>query len=127
MLLARHSGQHDLTVGSPVAGRTHRQLEPLVGFFVNTLVLRLRPQGPLTVSEYLEAVREDVLGAQSHQELPFEALVDALAVQRDPSRSPLFQAMLVLHNTARRNHLDAAGARAVAADSSSRRPLRSSS
>ncbi|WP_164003063.1 non-ribosomal peptide synthetase, partial [Pyxidicoccus caerfyrddinensis] len=97
-LLARYSGQDDIVVGSPIAGRRFAQLEGLIGFFVNTLALRARLTPGLTFRELLAQVKESTLGAYAHQDVPFEKLVEALQPQRDMSRTPLFQVMLVLQN-----------------------------
>ena len=99
VLLARYSGQPDLCIGMPVAGRTHRQLEDLIGFFANTLVLRSDPGRESSFMDFLNRVQEVTLAAYAHQELPFEKLVEDLQPQRDLSRTPLFQVMFVLQNT----------------------------
>jgi len=97
-LLARLTGESDLVVGAPVAGRTRPELEGLVGFFVNTLPLRTDLGGDPTVTELLDRVRETVLDALDRQELPFEKLVEELHPERDLGRNPLFQAMFVLQS-----------------------------
>ncbi|WP_366934966.1 non-ribosomal peptide synthase/polyketide synthase [Pyxidicoccus fallax] len=98
-LLSRYSGQDDILVGSPIAGRTRAEHEPLIGFFINTLVLRARLTPGLTFRELLAQVKETTLGAYAHQDVPFEKLVEALQPPRDPSRSPFFQVGFVLQNT----------------------------
>lgn len=97
-LLFRYTGQNDLMVGTPVAGRTDPELEPLIGCFINTLVIRTRPEKHMRFDTLLQQVKETTLQAYSHQGLPFEKLIDNLQIERDLSRSPLFQVMFVLQN-----------------------------
>ena len=99
VLLRRHTGQTDFAVGSPVAGRPLPELERLVGMFVNMLPIRAALDGDPTFTEVVARVRETVLDAWSHQELPFEQVVQELETVRDPSRSPVFQTVLVLQPT----------------------------
>lgn len=101
VLLWRYSGQDDLCVGTPVAGRNRAELEGLIGFFVNTLVLRGNLAEDPPFREFLQQTFETTMGAYAHQELPFEQLVEQLQPQRRLSRSPLFQVMFVLQNAPR--------------------------
>ncbi|HWM07580.1 MAG TPA: amino acid adenylation domain-containing protein [Actinophytocola sp.] len=98
VLLARWSGQRDIAVGTPVAGRSRREVEDVVGLFVNTVVLRSTVDLDAGFAELLDAVRQHVVGAYSHQDLPFERLVDELRPERDLARNPLFQVMFELQH-----------------------------
>jgi amino acid adenylation domain-containing protein len=93
-----YSGEEDVVVGSPIAGRRHSEVEGLIGFFVNNLVLRTKINKQATFREILENVRETTLGAYLHQDIPFEKLVEELQPVRDLSHSPLFQVMFVMQN-----------------------------
>jgi len=97
-LLGRWAGQQDLAVGTPVAGRNRVEIEGLIGFFVNSLVLRADLRGNPGFAELLARTREAALAAYAHQEVPFERLVEELAVERDLASQPLFQVMFVLQN-----------------------------
>ncbi|MBD2784872.1 amino acid adenylation domain-containing protein, partial [Xenorhabdus sp. DI] len=99
IVLARLSGQDEIVIGTPVANRTHHQLEPLIGFFVNTLALRVTLNDSDTVTDLLKAIRAQALAAYDHQDLPFEQVVEALQPERNLSYSPIFQVMLALNNT----------------------------
>src|SRR6185295_6722212 len=97
-LLSRYCGQSDIAVGTPIDGRTRQEIEELIGFFVNTLVLRTDLSTNPTFKELLRQVRETTLDAYTHQDLPFEKLVEELHPERNPSISPLFQILFVLQN-----------------------------
>jgi amino acid adenylation domain-containing protein/non-ribosomal peptide synthase protein (TIGR01720 family) len=98
-LLHRYTGQEDIIIGSPIAGREHAELENQVGFYINTLALRTRFSGTDSFSRLVEQVKAVALGAYDHQLYPFDALVEDLGVQRDVSRSALFDVMVVLQDT----------------------------
>ncbi|MEH2266224.1 amino acid adenylation domain-containing protein [Nostoc sp.] len=98
LLLSRYSRQDDIVVGSAIANRNLRQIEPLIGFFVNTLALRTNLQGNPTFLELLERVRQVTLDAYEHQDLPFEKLVDELGLERSLSYHPIFQVAFGLQN-----------------------------
>ena len=98
ILLYRYSQQEDFGVGIPVANRNRSEIENLIGFFVNTLVIRANLENHPTVEEFLQQVKQTMLDAFAHQDMPFEKLVEVLQPERDMSYSPLFQVMLVHHN-----------------------------
>jgi len=98
VLLSRYSGQTDMVVGCPIANRSQSQTENLIGFFVNTLALRLQIDAKQSFAELLAQVRKTALEAYSHQDIPFEALVEKINPSRSLSYSPLFQVMFVLQN-----------------------------
>ncbi|MFJ6556519.1 amino acid adenylation domain-containing protein [Streptomyces luteogriseus] len=97
-LLHRYSGERDVVVGSPIAGRTHPDVENLIGVFVNMLALRTDVDPGLSFRDLLERVKETTLGAYAHQELPFELVVEAVAPERSLGHGQLFQNVLVLQN-----------------------------
>ncbi|MEU5211497.1 non-ribosomal peptide synthase/polyketide synthase [Streptomyces sp. NPDC020742] len=98
-LFARLSGQQDIAVGTVTSGRDRPESQRLIGFFVNTLVLRSTVDPERSFTDLLADVRETVLDAFAHQDVPFERVVDEVQPARDTSRTPLFQAMVVLQNT----------------------------
>ncbi|MCG7215967.1 non-ribosomal peptide synthase/polyketide synthase [Paenibacillus mucilaginosus] len=98
LLLSKHAGQEEVMIGTPVSDRPRKELEGTVGMFVGTLPLRLYPAPDKPFAAYLGEVKEAVLGALAHRELPFEEIVELLELPRDVSRNPLFDAMFVLHN-----------------------------
>lgn len=98
VLLRRYCGRTTVTVGFPVANRSHVEIEKLIGFFANTLALRTEITDHLKFSEFLQRVSETVLGALAHQDMPFEKLVDALGPERALDQNPIFQVMLALQN-----------------------------
>ncbi|TMP30778.1 non-ribosomal peptide synthetase [Pseudoalteromonas rubra] len=97
LVLSRNSNHHDIVIGTPVANRRQVELESLIGFFVNTLILRVNTQAQ-PLGDYLAQLRQVHLDAQSHQDLPFEKLVEVLKVPRSTAHSPLFQIMLTTNS-----------------------------
>jgi amino acid adenylation domain-containing protein len=102
ILLSRHSGQDDVIIGSTIAGRNRPEIEGLIGFFINALVLRIDLSGEPSFLELLKRVREVCLGAYTHQDLPFEKIVEAINPERDLSRNPLFQIMFNMADVSER-------------------------
>jgi amino acid adenylation domain-containing protein len=100
-LLTRYSGQSDFNIGTAIANRPRPELEALIGFFVGTLVLRMRVDAGLSFSQLVDHSQQVSLDALSHADIPFEALVERFASQRDRSHSPLFQVAFVFQNTPR--------------------------
>ncbi|MCA1568068.1 MAG: amino acid adenylation domain-containing protein [Acidobacteria bacterium] len=98
VLLYRYTGQEEIVVGTPVAGRTRAEVEELIGFLVNTLALRTKLSGRISFRELLGRAREVCVGAFAHQELPFEKVVEELQPERSMSHMPLFQVVFALQN-----------------------------
>ncbi|WP_343834691.1 amino acid adenylation domain-containing protein, partial [Bacillus horti] len=98
VLLMKYTGQEEMVVGSPVAGRRHTDTQEIIGLFVNTLALRLYPEKKLGFGDVLQAVKEEVIHAFEHQEYPLEELLDQLDIRRDLSRNPLFNTSFTLQN-----------------------------
>ncbi|KGV65629.1 amino acid adenylation domain protein [Burkholderia pseudomallei MSHR3964] len=102
-VLSRLSGQEEVVIGSPVAGRNRTEVEALIGFFVNTLALRLDLSSEPTVGELLKRTKAQVLSAQAHQDLPFDQVVERVKPPRSTAHPPLFQVMFVWQNMPRGN------------------------
>ncbi|WP_456238686.1 amino acid adenylation domain-containing protein [Paenibacillus silvestris] len=98
LLLAKYTGQEDIIVGTPIAGRTHEDLQQMIGIFINTLAMRGYTQPDKTLAAFLEEGKLMALKAFEHQEYPFDHLVDRLRVPRDISRNPLFDGMFIMQN-----------------------------
>jgi len=98
ILLSKLSGQEDIVVGTPIAGRRHADLENIIGMFVNTLALRSYPVGDRTFRQFQKDIKEKLLMVVENQEYPFEELVDKLSVKRDIGRNPLFDVMFISQN-----------------------------
>jgi aspartate racemase len=98
ILLHRYTGEEDIVVGTPIAGRPVPEIEDLIGLFINTLAIRAQVSSDTTVREFLSQVKQIALGAYSHQDLPFERLVKELQPERTLAHNPLFQVMFVLQS-----------------------------
>jgi len=105
VLLSKHSGQYDIAVGTGIANRNRSETEGLIGFFVNALVLRVKFEPELSFRELLKRVRDTTLEAYQHQDVPFEKVMQELYKDRDLSRTPLFQVMLIFQNLADQIHI----------------------
>ena len=99
VLLHRYSGQQDICVGTPIAGRQQQEVEDLVGFFINTLALRTEVNSEIPFTALLQQVKTTTLEAYANQELPFEKVVDLVVTERNMARSPLFQVAFIFQNT----------------------------
>ena len=99
ILLSQYSGQEDIIVGSPIAGRPHSDLKDLVGMFVNTLAMRNYPRNEMTFKDFLREVKRNALNAYENQSYQFDELVEKLDIRRDISRNTLFDTMFILQNT----------------------------
>ena len=93
ILLSKYSGQDDIVVGTPIANRHYKELENVIGFFVNTLAVRTKIDSDVAVKDLIEQVNQTMIESQQHQDIPFEKVVDLLDVEKDLSRSPIFQVM----------------------------------
>ncbi|CAM3987833.1 non-ribosomal peptide synthetase [Mesobacillus zeae] len=98
ILISKYSGQEDIVIGTPIAGRRHPQLQKVAGMFVNTLAIRNYPEGNKKIEDYLIESKDKLVLAYENQEYAFEELVEEVKSKRDLSRNPLFDVMLVLHN-----------------------------
>ncbi len=101
VLLFRYTGQTDLSVGAPIAGRSCAEAETLIGFFLNTLILRAQLNPDATFLELLGQVRQTALDAYAHQDIPIEKLIEVLHQERSMEESPLFQVLFLLQNMPR--------------------------
>ncbi|WP_425390980.1 amino acid adenylation domain-containing protein [Ekhidna sp.] len=102
ILLGKYTGQRDIVVGSPIANRHHHQTAELIGFFVNTQVNRSRLEDDQSYASLIDVVHQEQVASQSHQDLPFEKLVDELGIDRDLSRHPIFQVLLAVQSFGRK-------------------------
>jgi non-ribosomal peptide synthetase component F len=96
LFLSKLSGQEDIIVGVPTAGRRDADLENIIGMFVNALAMRNKPKGEKTIKDFLEEIKQNTLAAYENQEYQFEDIVDKISVRRDTARNPIFDVMFVL-------------------------------
>jgi amino acid adenylation domain-containing protein/non-ribosomal peptide synthase protein (TIGR01720 family) len=106
ILLSKYTGQQDVVVGSPIANRHYHQTEELIGLFVNTQVNRVRLDANQSYAALIDAVHQEQVASQSHQDLPFEKLVDELGIDRDLSRHPIFQVMFGVQSFGRKKDVE---------------------
>ncbi|CAN5397455.1 hypothetical protein BH11BAC3_BH11BAC3_00550 [soil metagenome] len=99
VLMHRYTGQQDICIGTPVAGRRQEELEGLIGFFMNTIVVRTTTDGDMSFKDLLQQVKQTTLAAYDNQDVPFDKVVETVLSERDMSRNPLFQVMFALQNT----------------------------
>jgi amino acid adenylation domain-containing protein/non-ribosomal peptide synthase protein (TIGR01720 family) len=98
VLLYRYSGQQDICIGTPVANRSHAQLESVIGFFVNTLAIRTELNPSDSFKHFLAKIQRSAVGAFANQDIPFEKIIDELGLERDMSQSPVFQNLFSFQN-----------------------------
>jgi len=98
VFLTRHTSEEDLVIGMPVANRNHQQLESLIGFFANTLALKFHVSQDLAFADFLQQMKETVLAALQHQNIPFEKLIDELKIEKSLTHNPLFQVMFTFQD-----------------------------
>ncbi len=106
VLLSQYSGQKDFCVGSPISNRNTKELEPLIGFFLNTVALRTSLEDNMTFRSFLKKVKETTIEAYTYQNAPFEKVIDLLDLERDLSRTPLFQTLFVLQQASEKPRLE---------------------
>lgn len=99
VMMYRYTNQNDILVGTPIANRTKKEFEKIAGFFSNTVVIRGKLSEEMIFTDFMYALKENILNAFENQEMPFEKIVDELKLERDMSVNPLFQVMFVLQNT----------------------------
>lgn len=104
ILIMKYTRQEDIVIGTPVANRMNKETEHMLGMFVNTAVLRAKPEKPKTYSAFLQEIRQACIDLYAHQDYPFDALVEALQIMRDPSRNPIFNIAFVLQNNEAISH-----------------------